>query len=330
MSGILEKRNTIYGLCALWIVLFHVFRRIGMPYIPVVTNIVGIGNMAVDVFFFYSGLCLTLSAAENSYPEQGWGTYYRKRVSRILIPYLIICLPYYLWSALFESSGGYAHKALVFLADLSSASFWLKGKQTTWFAYGIMVFYLVFPLLYTFCRKHGKRRMLVLLAALLGFAILSAHVPALKKSMIVWARLPIFVIGIGAGLYCRPDETAGRRTLLAAIAVLLVFGWITSLSELSKSFTIPQVYRLLLYLPMSVSFLIAASRIRGRSKALEQIGGLSLEVYLIHITLLHPIKYYGVMDLLGAWLYLVLPGISVFLAWIVGLLEKQIKAGVDR
>ena len=80
MSKLLEKRNTIYGVCAIWIVLFHTFRRIGMPYIPVLTNIVGIGNMAVDVFFFFSGLCLALSVKKHDYQIAGWGGLLQEKI----------------------------------------------------------------------------------------------------------------------------------------------------------------------------------------------------------------------------------------------------------
>ena len=121
MSKLLEKRNTIYGVCAIWIVLFHLFRRIGMPYIPVITNIVGIGNMAVDIFFFFSGLCLALSAKKHHYLETGWREYFRRRITRILVPYLIIGIPYYLWDAVFESSGGIVKRIAVFFANISGA-----------------------------------------------------------------------------------------------------------------------------------------------------------------------------------------------------------------
>ncbi len=84
MKKLLDNRNSIYGACALWIILFHTFRRVSMPYIPVITNIVGIGNMAVDVFFFFSGLCLSLSAQKHNYQNIGWKEYFKRRLLRIL------------------------------------------------------------------------------------------------------------------------------------------------------------------------------------------------------------------------------------------------------
>ena len=327
MRKLLEKRNTIYGVCAVWIVLFHIFRRISMPYIPVVTNIVGIGNMAVDVFFFFSGLCLSLSAEKHDYRKTGWSMYYNRRFLRVLVPYLIICVPYYLWAAVFEHSGGMIRKAVVFLVNLSSAAFWLRGTQTTWYLYGIVVFYLLFPLLYGFSVKNGRARKVGLLAGLILFAVITAYTPILKNSMIVWARLPIFTIGVFAGTErIRERMPNSLETAAAAITVLLL-GWVTSASEISESFTMPQVYRLLLYIPLTLALLVLASRAGGRISVFEWIGGVSLEVYLIHITLLHPFKYYGVIDAVGYGLYLLLPVVALGLAWIVRQIENVVWRG---
>lgn len=330
MNKLLEKRNTIYGVLAIWIVLFHTFRRISMPYIPVVTNIVGIGNMAVDVFFFFSGLCLALSAIRHDYQNSGWREYFHRRFARVLIPYFIICIPYYLWSAVCESSGGIGHKAIAFIANTSSVSFWLKGSQTTWYAYGIIVFYLLFPLLFSFIKKAERGKKCILLVLLIAAAVSSAYIPVVKNSMILWARLPIFTIGVMAG--CSPKKEKHRSiiwTIIAAI-VLVGLGAIISFSEISDDLTILQVYRLLLYIPMVLSLLFILSLFSGRSALFEGIGGLSLEIYLIHITLLHPLKYYGAMDILGHWLYLVLPVAALLIAWIVGKIENLInkKLGV--
>ena len=85
------------------------------------------------------------------------------------------------------------------------------------------------------------------------------------------------------------------------------------------------MYKLLLFLPLSLSLLMLLSRFGKRVRFLEWAGGLSLEIYLVHITLLHPLKYYGIMEALGCWLYICLPAAALLLAWIVGEIEKNIR-----
>ena len=321
MNRLLEKRDTIYGFCAIWIVLFHIFRKISMPYIPVVTNIVGIGNAAVDVFFFLSGICLSLSAGKHKYAEKGWGDYYRRRFSRVVVPYLIICIPYYLWASMFESNGSFLHKALVFVANISSASFWLRGMQTTWYVYGIIVFYILFPAIYNFLSKRGLKGGMLLVAVMVGFAIASAYTPILKNSIVVWARLPIFTLGTIAGRYQEKEYEITKIKLACAVIVLLSLGFVISKSELSEAVIIPQVYRLLLYIPMTIAFCLVVSAVGVRIRFLDLVGTVSLEMYLIHITSLHPLNYYGVMNAIGYWLYLVLPMGTIVVSLAVSKLE---------
>ena len=324
MTKLLEKRDAIYGFCTVWVILFHVFRRISMPYIPVVTNIVGIGNMAVDVFFFLSGLSLCLSAEKHSYLENGWKDYYQKRCLRILLPYAIICIPYYLWAAVEESSGRLVHRALKFFADLFSASFWLKGTQTTWFVYGIMLFYILFPLIYRIVRKKKPLWNAAVLVGTAAFAVLASYAPLLKNGVVVWARLPVFYAGVMTG-FLEEDRPMGKWMISVAAIVLLAVGAVTSASELSETFTVRPVFRLLLYFPMTLSLLIIFREVPYHGKLLGTIGSVSLEMYLIHVTLLHPIKRYGIMASTGYWLYLILPVISLILSLAVRQLEEGIR-----
>lgn len=313
----------MYGVCAVWIIVFHTFRRIGMPYIPIITNIVGIGNMAVDVFFFFSGLCLALSAERHNYLETGWREYFRRRFTRILVPYLIVCIPYYIWVAKFESSGGTVRRIAVFFANLSSATFWLKGKLTTWYAYGVLVFYMMFPILYRTVKK-SKTSVRYLLLGMIAFAVASSYIPVLKNSTILWARMPIFTIGIVAAEGEESRLSGDRYRMIVASAILLVLGLLTSLSEISETFTIPQVYRFLLYIPMTLSLVLVLSRAGEKVQFFEMLGTMSFEIYLVHNTLLHPLKTFGVIDATGYLLYMILPAVAIPISWLVKKAEERI------
>ena len=187
--------------------------------------------------------------------------------------------------------------------------------ETTWFVHGIAVFYLLFPLIYAFIRKQGKAKITLLLVGMALFAVITAYVPIAKNSMIVWARLPIFTIGVIAGTGLVKERTSGKVELIAA-SVIFILLWAF------RSLAIPSVIKMLLYTPMTIAFLILVSEIGMNLRALAWIGGMSLVMYLIHITLLHPIRYYGIMAGVGYWLYLLLPAISILLSWAVCGREK--------
>lgn len=322
MSGLLSKRNAIYGFCAIWIVLFHVYRKIGMPYIPVITNFVGIGNMAVDVFVFFSGLCLSLSAQKHEYLTNGWKDFFRRRFNRIIVPYLLICIPYYSWYALFEATGSIRHRAIQFIANLSSATFWIYGTQTTWYVYGIAFLCLLFPVLFCLVARSKTKLRVCLVLCFVIFAIISSYTPILKNSMILWARIPIFLVGIIAGCEKTRIHEPNKKQIIVSAIVFIALGFLTSVSEIRDDFTIPQVYRLLIYIPMTIALVTLFSRYVKSCKILDLYGEVSLEVYLIHITLLHPIMFYeGLKAISYAW-YVLLPIAALLLSIAVAKLER--------
>ncbi len=331
MTKLLKNRNAVYGICAVWIILFHVFRKISMPYIPVVTNVVSLGNMAVDVFLVLSGMSLSLSAQKRGYEETGWKQYYQRRFNRVLIPYLIVAVPYYLWNCIAEHTGGIIRRIAIFVANLTSASFWLKGMQTTWYVYAIVVFYLLFPHIYRFVKNQKSAAKAALLILMALFAIATNYIPIVKNSMIVWSRLPVFTLGVIVGLSGREElPEMGMAGKVISSLFLIAAGWFISSCEIFEIFDLPQVYRLLLYMPMAWLIVRLQSQFNWGSRFWSWIGGMSLESYLLHITLLHPLKYYGIMDAVGNWLYLLLPMLTIALSCVVMRIEEFILSRLER
>lgn len=326
---LLGQRNTIYGFCALWIVLFHIYKKLSIPTVPVVSHFLSIGNLSVDLFFFLSGLCLSLSAKKHRYSENGWKPFFQRRLRRILLPYLLVGLPYYFWYAICEGSGSLLHRALWFLANVSSASFWLKGLQTTWYVYGILLFYLLFPLLYRFARKSTSIQKIILLLVFYGAAVLFSNLPILRNSAIVWARLPIFTIGVFFGDRENDCRKAPISLCILAAGIFSALGYLTSFRFFSVEENSLFVYKWLLFAPMTLSALFLLSAFGKRIRFLEWIGGLSLEIYLTHITALALLEHFDLIRRFGAWLYLLLPVYAVLTAWAVRLLTRRIRSRLE-
>ena len=324
VPSLLENRDSVYGALAIWIILFHTFRKISMPFIPGVTNIIGIGNMAVDVFMLYSGICLTLSAIRHNCEQTGWKDFYKRRMARVLLPYLVICVPFYLWSAFCEHSGTLASSIGAFFANILSVNFWLKGRTTTWFVYGIILCYALFPFLYNYARRKTSREKIFLLAGLVIFALIASCAPILKNSRIAWLRLPIFAIGVMIGVQGNkmliPWLRISKKAKLAlSAAIFIILGCVTSADEVSRQINIHYPVRVLLYLPMTLALAYMIAELKVLRKLLNNrffamLGLISLELYLIHVPLLHPFKQYGVINAVGYWLYLVLPVSSIALS----------------
>lgn len=68
---------------------------------------------------------------------------------------------------------------------------------------------------------------------------------------------------------------------------------------------------------MTVLLLTLVSDFGNGLRFFELLGTISLEIYLVHITILHPLAYWGYVERFNNRLYLILPFISVAIAWLV-------------
>ena len=237
MQDILAFRSEIYGLCALWIIFFHISDRVPVPFSPnIITPLIRMGNCCVDIFLFLSGYCLVLSWEKNFNltVKSRFAYFYKRRFLRLIPPYIVLSTPFYFWKYMWGFSApkvdlGEKFNLIGFLGDLSTVNFWLKGMQTTWFVCAILVFYLFFPLLYGICKKHflvGLSLILACYAALIAMIFLDMNL--FWKIGIAVSRIPAFVSGITLAIYRKKINTDSVfyriiRTLLLCAFIVFVF-----------------------------------------------------------------------------------------------------------
>ena len=331
LNRLLKRRDAVYGFCAVWILLFHIYRNISLPAVPVLSNALRLGNLGVDIFLFLSGICLSRSVARHQYTGKKWFIFYQRRCFRVLLPYLIVAIPFFCWAAIFERSGGLIRRVALFFSDLFYLTFLIYGTQTIWFVLGIMICYLLFPLLYRCAVKASCVQKLMLLLGILCFAFVAAFLPYLHNLEIVWARLPIFVIGAYFGTYKEPSNYSKKSTLplcVASVLTILLLGWAVSSNWIPSRSDAWLLIRWLVYVPVTLAFLYLVSHFGPQSRVLAWLGTISLEIYLVHITAIRLLRFYGMLDLWGGWTYLVLPLFTVPAAWLVhklaGCIQKRI------
>ena len=336
LKRMLEYRDGIYGFSAIWILLFHVYTwtDIESPFQPL-TNFLGSGNLGVDVFLFLSGACLALSfRGKEKIDLKG---YFLRRLLRIGIPYLLISIPYWAWKCIVEVPEKTVGRSILkFVADSSSASFWLHGTQTTWFVFAIALFYILFPLIYRIISDRKLWHSIALLIVAWVIAALSIYVPVWKESAIAWTRLPIFIIGSIAGYHMEKCDLSGRkRTAIGLVCCswLIFFGCCVIFSlrdNIGKQGFLWISYG---FISMAVLLCLTSLTYVGKSvirvidSVFSKVGYCSLELYLVHIPVLHILRFTGVLEKAGGWNYLLAPAISLpvalLMAYICGKLRKR-------
>lgn len=88
-----KYRTEIMGISALWILVFHLITQ-KLIKLDVLSELLGIlthGNLGVDIFLLLSGMGLYCSYKKL---EENTLVFYKKRLKRLLIPYLFISLIY--------------------------------------------------------------------------------------------------------------------------------------------------------------------------------------------------------------------------------------------
>ena len=315
MEMVLKHRAEIYGFLALWIMVFHLDSvGIPLPDIPLLTNFIRIGNAGVDVFFFLSGYCLYLSLSRNS----NVGYFFRKRFKRVVLVYLVVAIPFFIYKMAFETR---TNVVLNFFFDLSGLSFWYRHCLNVWFVHAIIVFYLfTIPFFHIIRKGVGYSIALLLFLYLLNF-IGHFYIPLYNDAAIAYSRLPAYVCGMFlADIYSRyhiNEQSSRYKKFIKYASIILVIYLIVFLFTDMRMIILDKFGSMYLWLsfitiifPVLSLCLILFKAIctnKGVSSFLKKIGALSLEVYMIHILILHIFNFQGWQSHLGYWSWLIVP-----------------------
>ena len=313
LNVISRERSGLFGLAILWIMLFHSSLRLDWPPLHLIK---ATGYCGVDVFLFLSGIGLYYSMENDpSLPR-----FYKKRALRVLLPYAVVAVLY---------EGGRCLLGTIspadFLANITFVSYWRDGVQTYWFIAAVVVLYAVYPLLYRGIKAEKRWAQLLILALSFGLAwLLYQDQPAFYRISGFVFRIPVFLIGC----FAAPAVKRGRElplvpTVLACTgtALLMWYLWIDC---------DPWFFRMYLFLPLSISLTCFGSIVLSflRKDGVIQrfllfIGGMTLELYLVHEKLLAALRTVILNHNLAANALAVL--LAVALAWLLKRLCEKIK-----
>ncbi len=189
-----KNRDAIYALSIVLVMIFH-SSKIDNDYLFIYNYLKRIGNIGVDIFLFMSGISLYFSMKKD---ENLWN-FYKKRLQRIILPVLIIGIPYYFMRDVIY----YKQNLWIFLKNLSGVSLFTDKIKTSWFVTAIIILYLLYPILYRFYLKmHWSLQSLlicILLVLLFNFILKYLFPVFWRNSEIIFRRFPIFIIGSYCG-----------------------------------------------------------------------------------------------------------------------------------
>lgn len=146
-------RNLLMGLAAIGVFVMHFIVQgvlaFPSPLKKIETVLLLWGSSGVDVFCLLSGFGLFYSLEKNPKLSQ----YYKKRVIRVYIPFLLITIPGYLFFLKISIK-----KCLI---KWTTLYLWVSGNDGTWFVSFIIVMYLLSPIIYKFYKSSSTKKLIV-------------------------------------------------------------------------------------------------------------------------------------------------------------------------
>ena len=297
---VFKYRNLIYGLAAIWIVFYHVHTKYKLG-IPVISPIINMGKMGVDVFLLLSAVGLSYSIEKNDTK-----TFYKNRLKRTFVTYLLIAGPFIVWKY-FISQSITPMTVPNFALELSTLSyFWTKeGTYPFWYVPCILFFYALYPVLY---RLYKKNKLyiagLIVLSIITEILLVLINSPIITVTERTFSRIPIFLVGILLSDCVKREKKITTPWVIASFVILAVTMVIYPVTNLYRIHTVLVRY---CYGIMAIALIIFGAFIIELIKKFKAtdvfiktfsfFGAISLEIYIVHVAIIRVLTHYNLHHL---------------------------------
>ena len=275
-------RQELMGIAILGVCLLHAFGWAGIGDSAISKVVSPFARIAfTDGFLFLSGFGLYYSFSKNGDLRQ----FYLKRVNRVLLPYMIMGLPFFLLSLITDNIS-----LSTFLLKLTSLYFWFWGNDGMWYISMSVALYFLFPIVYRFLFIKQKelvilaKTLLVIITCIAVSFVLYALAPHyFSMVQIGITKAPMFFIGMLVGCYSWLGRSMSWKHIVGG-AILLS---LTILFKKQSDVFIPyyeMAYRLLM-MPL-VCLALEYFKTKHLKVVLQWLGRYSLEIYVLQMLII--------------------------------------------
>lgn len=268
-----EQTTALRGMAALGIVLHHLSYEVDGTVFPMLQRF---GFLVVSLFFFWAGYGLRLSLRRNKTYLDG---FIKKRLSKILLPFLIAGILYIVYHVLFTP--GFSVKELIPIQNGQPNLI----VDNSWYVVALLFFYVVFYFAYRCFQKWGDIPPLVAV-----FVCVVAYTVLLKYVLhwgSWWTNAAFtFFLGLLVGTFEKQCILfLKKRYWLTLTGTALLFIVTTGLTvfKLGGNQTPLKIifdWGACSFLCLLVAVFCYKYRIGNRSTT--WLGGISYEIYLVH------------------------------------------------
>lgn len=286
-------RSELMGLACLWVMLHHNYFDWPIA-LESLERFAKYGNLGVDMFLLLSGVGLYYAWVK----QPKLGTFYVRRLVRVLVPYALLAVPYWVWRDLWLGQGS-------FLRDVTQLSFPLNGVITTWYIPAITVFYLCYPLIARFLFSGDRWSRTVILCGcvmVLCLHLAYDHDQIYRNCEIALTRSVIFILGCALGKNVKDGTPIPKALPLLGLLLIMLN------NSFRRHTALAAVWIRFSYIPLSLAVIILLcwllwklERFGWLRRFLRFFGERSLILYLSHVLIRNAFYHYYPVDLWDRW-----------------------------
>lgn len=266
-------RTQLMGVAAIFILLCHANGN-GVEMPQIVKRVLTFGNYGVDIFLLLSGIGLYYSLS-NSH-KQTLTSWYKRRFIRLLVPYLLFSVPYWLYINHIENGN-----IMDFIINLSTISYWTNHRGA-WFIALIIPLYMLSPIIMNCCKsRYGISFLILSIVIFSMIPSLSATNNAIVDNIIfASSRIPCFILGFLLAIFIKKKYKIKTSHLATLCILICIIYKLLSIYHIDVYWilTIPIIV-------ISTILLYILSNINICNVIFTTMGTISLESYLSNIYL---------------------------------------------
>lgn len=306
---VLMKNKPIFmGIAIILVFLYH------MPRVSPVLKIFEPGFIGVDFFLFFSGYSLCYS-----YEKYSIANFFKRRFNRIYPTYLLFTVIISFITIIY----GRSLSCFDWLCNLTTLSYYqVGGCFIDWYLSSLFIFYLIFPLLYSFIKKY-KWKIPVLLTMIICVIISLFDIHWWYGCAL--GRLPIYALGVFLFLDDSNNKEDSFNCFIFYFFIFVLSVVIYFIGGYMRGYYMANMIAPILMLLTAGLFKIFTNfPISALGTTLSVLGKYSLEIYVsnvISMKLLLSPSFYNMSSSIILILYVV---INLFLAFAFVLYNRLI------
>ena len=262
IDNIYLYKTEMMGVAILILMIFHT----SIPNFGGLKNLLEIG---VDIFLFLGGF--TCAISYDKCGSNNFMLYFKKRIWRILPPYLMLYCIIYAIEFLLKDNCNWSK----FIGELTMWDNIVHNSINMWYVPAVLIMYFLLPL-YIMAHQRWEKILWLPILIILFLSILTIfqNLEILPFQM-VWIRLPIFLLGVN--FFLIKDFNLRLNHSLIIITSLIAF-----ILYLLFDYWHLEVFKRFCYIPMVIAFVYFYNLNRCFKEFFKWAGVSSYENYLSH------------------------------------------------